>query len=130
MNQNTMATPDSNMKNKNLNTQRKFHFLLLVPTLIVMILTLMIPLSLVLIESFENKAGHFSFVQYAKAFTNSYFISSLGFTVLLSFGVSIVSIVLSLPLAYFLARNEKLRNVMLGVVTIPRMLPFLLWDIQ
>lgn len=112
------------IKPTKLLSQKWFHFLLLAPVLLVVTLTLIIPLSLVLLESFKDKGGNLSLVQYMKTFTDRYFLLSLGYTVLLSLSVAIVSIVISLPLSYFLARNEKLRNIMLGVVTIPRMLPF------
>jgi ABC-type spermidine/putrescine transport system permease subunit I len=87
-------------------------------------MTVIFPLFLIIIDSFKDREGNFSFIQYVETFTNVFFLKSLGFTIIFGFFVALVSIVISLPLSYFLARNEKLRNFMLGIVTIPRMLPF------
>lgn len=106
------------------HSQGWFHVLLLAPTVIIIVLTVIVPLVLILADSFKDATGNFSLTQYAKTFSDRYFLMSLGYTMLMGFGVSVASIVISLPLSYFLARNERLRNFMLGIVTIPRMLPF------
>jgi ABC-type spermidine/putrescine transport system permease subunit I len=124
MNQLGVIRKKEKISQKRFISQRGFHLFLLFPTLLIIFMTLIIPLSLVLVDSFRDNSGNFSFVQYLKTFTDRYFLLSLGFTVSVSLGVSFVSIIISLPLSYFLARNENLRNVMLGIVTIPRMLPF------
>jgi putative spermidine/putrescine transport system permease protein len=103
---------------------RGFHVLMLLPTFVVILLTVIFPLVLVLNDSFIDRKGNYSLFQYIETFTNRYFLLSLGYTVMIGLGVAFVSIIISLPISYFLARNEKLRNFMLGIVTVTRMLPF------
>ena len=101
-----------------------FHVLLLLPAVFIISLAVIFPLLIVLRESFIDRQGNYSFFQYVATFSNRFFLMSLGYTVLVGLGVAFLSIVISLPLSYFLARNEKLRNFMLGIVTVTRMLPF------
>jgi ABC-type spermidine/putrescine transport system permease subunit I len=102
----------------------RFFVIMAAPTIMIAIFTALVPLSLIVYDSFKTKEGFFTLVQYLKIFGDTYFLSSLGYTLMLAFLVTVICIVISFPLSYILARNEKIRNVMLGIISVPKMLPF------
>lgn len=102
----------------------RFFMMMAAPTILIAVFTSLIPLCLIVIDSFKTKDGVFTLIQYLKIFGDAYFLASLGYTLGLAFLVMIICIVISFPLSYILARNEKIRNVLLGIISVPKMLPF------
>lgn len=96
-----------------------------VPALGLILLVALVPLGLLFFRSLiDQGTGELTGRYYLETFTNAFFMRTLWTTVLMSSGVTILSIVMALPLAYLLARHTLLRNFVLPVITIPRMLPF------
>lgn len=105
--------------------ERLLYRLCTVPALALILLVALIPLGLLFFRSLiDQGTGEFTARYYVETVTNSFFMRTLWSTVLMSSGVTALSIVMALPLAYLLARHTLLRNFLLPVITIPRMLPF------
>lgn len=109
---------------KDSSNNTRFFLMMAAPTILIAIFTALIPLCLVVWDSFKTKDGLFTLAQYLRIFGDVYFLTSLGYTLFLAFMVMIICITISFPLAYILARNEKIRNVLLGIISVPKMLPF------
>ena len=106
------------------NHKRKFFLMIATPTILMTAITTLIPLLMIVKDSFQDKLGVFTLNQYIKTFTDTYFLSSLQFTIIMSFLVTVVSIIISFPIAYMFARKKWMREHLFGFVTVPRMLPF------
>ena len=85
--------------------------ILLAPAFLVLVVLLVVPLGYLIEISFrENIPGRmvfqpdYSFVNYARALTDGFYLSVLGGTVMLSTAVTFVCALLGFPLAYFLWR--------------------------
>jgi len=105
--------------------ERLIYRLAILPALSLITLVALVPLSLLVLASLRDQTtGEATIRYYVETATNAFFLRTLGTTVLISTGVTAVSIVLALPLAYLLARHTRLRNILLPVITVPRMLPF------
>lgn len=105
--------------------ERLFHRLCTVPAMAITALVALVPLALLVVRSLmDQRSGAFTLQYYVDTFTNAFFMRTLGTTVMMAGGVTVISIVMALPLAYLLARHTLLRNFLLPVITIPRMLPF------
>ncbi len=109
---------------KDSSKEQRFFLIMVAPTVLIAFFTAVVPLCLIVYDSFKTKAGLFTLTQYLKIFGDAYFLASLGYTLMLAFIVTIICIVISFPLSYILARNEKIRNVLLGIISVPKMLPF------
>ena len=112
------------LKKAKFDQKRKFFLMLATPTILMTALTTLIPLAMIVWDSFQDKAGNLTFQQYFKTFTDTYFLSSLQFTIFMALLVTIASIIISFPIAYMFARNKWMREHLFGFVTVPRMLPF------
>jgi len=106
------------------NHKRRFFLMIATPTILMTAITTLIPLLMIVKDSFQDKSGIFTLNQYIKTFTDTYFLSSLQFTIIMSSLVTVVSIIISFPIAYMFARNKWMREHLFGFVTVPRMLPF------
>ena len=105
--------------------ERLIYRLCTVPALSVILLVALIPLGLLFLRSLtDQETGELTARYYVETVTNAFFMRTLLTTVLMAAGVTVVSILMALPLAYLLARHTWLRNFLLPVITIPRMLPF------
>lgn len=102
----------------------RFFLMMSAPTILIAVFTAVIPLCLIIWDSFKTKSGLFTLAQYLRIFGDTYFLASLGYTLTLSLVVMVICIAISFPLAYILARNAKIRDVLLGIISVPKMLPF------
>jgi ABC-type spermidine/putrescine transport system permease subunit I len=110
---------------RRIRREKLFFRLCTLPAIFVTGLVAIIPLGLLFINSLRNqKSGDFSLEYYIASFGSAFFMRTLATTILMAFSVAVVSIVLALPMAYLLARRTLLRNFIMPVITIPRMLPF------
>jgi ABC-type spermidine/putrescine transport system permease subunit I len=105
--------------------ERFFYRLCALPALAMTTLVAIIPLLLLVAQSLQDqKSGVWTIRYYLYSLTNAFFMHTLFTTIAIALGVTVTSIVLALPLAYLLARKTVLRNVLMPVITVPRMLPF------
>ena len=105
--------------------ERWVYRLATVPAVLVIALVALVPLGLLFFRSLvDQDSGIFTLRYYIETVTNAFFMRTLMTTVMMATGVTILSILMALPLAYLLARHTLLRNFILPVITIPRMLPF------
>lgn len=110
---------------RRIRREKLFFRLCTLPAIFVTGLVAIVPLGLLFINSLRNqRSGDFSLEYYVASFGNAFFMRTLGTTILMAFCVALTSIVLALPMAYLLARRTMLRNFIMPVITIPRMLPF------
>jgi ABC-type spermidine/putrescine transport system permease subunit I len=110
---------------RRLRRERLFYRLLTLPAVVVTLLVAIIPLGLLIVNSLRNlRTGAFSLEYYASSLGSAFFMRTLATTILMATGVTVLSILLALPLAYLLARRTILRNVIMPIITVPRMLPF------
>jgi len=110
---------------RRIRREKLFFRLCTLPAIFVTGLVAIIPLGLLFINSLRNqRSGAFSLEYYIATFGSAFFMRTLGTTILMAFCVALVSIILALPMAYLLARRTLLRNFIMPVITIPRMLPF------
>jgi len=110
---------------RRMRREKLFYRLCILPAVTVTTLVAIVPLVLLIINSLRNqRTGALSFQYYIASFGNVFFMRTLATTILMAFGVTLVAIILALPLAYLLARRTALRNIIMPIITIPRMLPF------
>ncbi|MCV9961782.1 ABC transporter permease subunit [Pararhizobium sp. BT-229] len=114
-----------NILRRRIRREKLFFRLCTLPAIFVTSLVAIIPLGLLLINSLRNqRSGAFSFEYYIASFGSAFFMRTLATTILMAFCVAVISILLALPMAYLLARRTLLRNFIMPIITIPRMLPF------
>ncbi|WP_454854331.1 ABC transporter permease [Rhizobium binxianense] len=110
---------------RRIRREKIFYRLCTLPALFVTALVAIVPLGLLIFNSFRNqRTGALSLEYYAASLGNAFFMKTLASTILMAFSVTVLAIFLALPLAYTLARRTLLRNFIMPVITIPRMLPF------
>ena len=111
-------------KKRNFRRQMLYRLCAL-PAVLVTLCVTFVPMGLLLYLSFQDqRSGVFSLRYYIATFTDAFFLRTLGTTLSIALGVTIASIIIAMPLAYLLARKTLLRNVIMPVISIPRMLPF------
>src|SRR5690606_8245957 len=95
------------------------------PAILVTLAITFVPMGLLLFLSLqdEREGGH-SLRYYVATLTDQFFLRTLGTTLSIALGVTVVSIIIAMPMAYLLARKTLLRNIVMPVISIPRMLPF------
>lgn len=102
-----------------------FYRLCAAPALVLTLLVGIAPLALMLFQSFrEQNSDAWTLRYYLNSFTNSFFTHTLATTIAMAAGVAICAILIGLPMAYLLARRTVARNILMPVITVPRMLPF------
>lgn len=110
---------------RRIRREKIFFRLCTLPAIFVTSLVALIPLGLLFVNSLRNqRSGAFSLEYYIASFGSAFFMRTLATTILMAFGVAVISILLALPMAYLLARKTLLRNFIMPIITIPRMLPF------
>lgn len=110
---------------RRIRREKLFFRLCTLPAIFVTGLVAIIPLGLLFINSLRNqRSGAFSLEYYIASFGSAFFMRTLATTILMALCVAAISILLALPMAYLLARRTLLRNFIMPVITIPRMLPF------
>lgn len=107
-------------------------FALLSPALVAMGLLLMAPLALLVLYSFWKQSDigldkHFTFLQYASVFSRSSYRALLVRSIAISAAVTLVTVVLAYPMAYFVAfRVERTKFFWLVLLTVPFWTSYLL----
>ncbi len=108
--------------------QRREHFataLLILPVLVVTIVFFVLPLSMMMVESFK-KDGAFSLAQYHEFFTSPIYYWVILTTFTLSLITTVGTLIIGYPVAYYLATTRsRLRNVLLLLVVIPYWLDYI-----
>jgi len=105
--------------------ERLFYRAFTLPALLVVAGTAILPLVLLLFWSLvDERSGEATLRYYVQSLTSPYFLRTLLTTVVMATGVTVASVLLALPMAYVLARHTLLRNILVPVVSVPRMLPF------
>lgn len=116
---------DLRMSRRRLRRDKQFYRLLTLPAVTITSLVAIVPLLLLFVGSLrEQRSGAFTLANYIATFGNEFFMKTLLTTITMALGVTVLSILLALPLAYLLARYTLLRNIIMPVITVPRMLPF------
>ncbi len=104
---------------------RLFYRAFTLPALLVVAGTVALPLALLLFWSLvDQRSGEATIRYYVQSLASPYFLRTLLTTIIMAAGVTAVSIILALPMAYVLARHTLLRNILVPVISVPRMLPF------
>jgi ABC-type spermidine/putrescine transport system permease subunit I len=105
--------------------ERLFYRLCALPALSITLLVAAIPLALLIVQSLrDQETGAWTPSYYVRSLGNRFFTHTLLTTIAMAFGVTAISIMAAFPLAYLMARKSRLRTVLMPVVTVPRMLPF------
>src|SRR3569623_655966 len=105
--------------------QQLFYRLCAFPAFTLTLLGGSVPLLLLLVQSLQDqKTGEWTLHYYVSSFTTSFITNTLISSIAMALGVAVVSVILGLPMAYLLARRTILRNILMPVITVPRMLPF------
>jgi len=121
----TAATAVSALTRKRHFRRQMLYRLCAMPAILVTVCITLVPMGLLLWLSLQDqREGGFSLRYYAATLTDPFFLRTLGTTLSIALGVTVVSIVLAMPLAYLLARKTLLRNIIMPVISVPRMLPF------
>lgn len=99
--------------------KRNFHYVLVVPCAVLLLLFLILPLLNSIFPSmFQN--GAFSFSAYADFFKDSYHTNILLRTLFISIIVTLVCIILGLPTAYYISGvSKKWRGILMAVTLFP-----------
>jgi ABC-type spermidine/putrescine transport system permease subunit I len=117
--------PDGEVARRRRAREKMFYRLCALPALAVTLLVAAIPLLLLVVQSLrDDDTGAFTLGNYIQSLTNRFFTHTLFTTIVIALGVTVVSVVLAFPMAYLLARRSRLRSILMPVVTVPRMLPF------
>ena len=94
--------------------------LLLLPSILLTILLLVVPVGFLFRYSFyqldisNQITGGFSFANFTKLLTDRYYLGIIGETLLLSFVVTVLALVIGLPLAAYLWRANREKMVSYG----------------
>lgn len=99
-------------------SSKSIPYVIIAPGFILLIVFLVLPLISIIWPTFYD--GAFTLASYRSFFTDSYNVGILWRTVRLSLLVTLLSVLLGLPTAYFIARSErKWRSLMMGLVLFP-----------
>lgn len=105
--------------------ERLYYRAFVLPALAVVGLVAIVPLGMLVYSSFvDEETGRATARYYLSSLASPFFMRTLGTTVVMALGVTVVAILLALPLAYVLARRTLLRGILIPVISVPRMLPF------
>ncbi|HEY4201629.1 MAG TPA: ABC transporter permease subunit [Devosiaceae bacterium] len=116
---------DGLVRRRRLRRERLFYRLCAAPALLLTLLVGIAPLGLMLVQSVRDQQTQaWTLDYYLSSFTNSFFTRTLATTIAMAAGVAILAILIALPMAYLLARKALVRNLLMPVITVPRMLPF------
>ena len=106
--------------------QHRFAWFLLVPALTILIPLFVLPLAVLLRNSFNwddpsaIMVADFSVANYARILTDSYYASLFGNSMLAAVGVALLTLIIGYPFAYYLVRwAGKRRNLLLWIIYTP-----------
>lgn len=104
---------------------RLYYRAFVLPALVVVAFVAIIPLGMLVYSSFvDEESGRATVRYYVSSLASPFFMRTLGTTVAIALGVTAIAILLALPLAYVLARRTLLRGILIPIISVPRMLPF------
>jgi len=96
----------------------KFHWFLITPALVLLLLVFAYPISMILLKSFLDPS--LTLRHYLKFFKAPVYMRVILITFKISFTVTFISLVLGYPIAYLLSRvSDKIRNYLMILVLIP-----------
>ena len=99
-------------------SSKNISYIIVAPGLILLIVFLVLPLISIIWPTFYD--GAFTLISYQNFFKDSYNVGILWRTIRLSLLVTLFSVLLGLPTAYFIARSDrKYRSLMMGLVLFP-----------
>ncbi len=98
---------------------KRWYYLLLVPGLSIIILFLFIPLIYTIGATFIENSG-LSFDQYISFFKDEYYLNIFNRTLKIALITSIVSMILGMPVAYYISRtNKNIRGILIACSVFP-----------
>ncbi|WP_338489841.1 ABC transporter permease [Ruoffia tabacinasalis] len=106
-----------------MNTKK--HHLLAIPYYLWIILFVIAPILLLLYRSFFNIAGEFTFDNYIHYFTNRNYLVMTASSFLYAFLVTLVTLVIAYPMAYFLTKTKR-KDLWLLLIILPTWINLLL----
>jgi ABC-type spermidine/putrescine transport system, permease component I len=96
--------------------QKKQTFLLAMPMILALLAFFVFPMLYILIDTLKADGTKY----YIKFFSDSMYIDILKTTVVISFKVTLISLILGYPAAYFMARTKsKMKNVLMIIIIFP-----------
>jgi len=94
------------------------------PALLVILVAALAPLAILAVSSLaDQETGALTLRYYVASLTSRLFMVTLATTIAMALGVTILSVLLAMPVAYTLARRTLLRKLLIPVISVPRMLP-------
>lgn len=91
----------------------------LLPTLILVLVFLLIPLAMLFVTTFVTESGN-PIEYYRSFFESSYSLNVLWRTLYIALTVTVICIILGVPTAYFISGlNSRWKNIMMGVTVFP-----------
>ena len=97
---------------------KKIPYIIVTPGLILLLVFLVLPLISIIWPTFYD--GAFTFESYTNFFSSSFNLTILWRTIKLSLIVTVVTVILGLPTAYYISRtNKKWRSLLMGLVLFP-----------
>ncbi|WZL73701.1 ABC transporter permease [Clostridiaceae bacterium 35-E11] len=99
--------------------KKKWLYMLLVPGLSMIILFLVIPLIYTIGSTFIGGEG-LTFEKYVSFFTDAYYLQIFNRTLKIALITSIISMILGMPVAYYISRsNKNIRGIMIACTVFP-----------
>lgn len=97
---------------------KKIPYIIVTPGLILLLVFLVLPLISIIWPTFYD--GAFTLESYTNFFSSSFNLTILWRTIKLSLIVTVVTVILGLPTAYYISRtNKKWRSLLMGLVLFP-----------
>lgn len=108
-----------------LRRERLYYRAFVAPAVAVVAGVAMVPLGMLLYSSIvDQDSGGATARYYISSLTSPFFMRTLGTTIAMALGVTVLAVLLALPLAYVLARRTLLRSILIPMISVSRMLPF------
>ncbi|MCY6369466.1 ABC transporter permease [Clostridium ganghwense] len=99
--------------------KNKWLYLLLIPGIALIFIFLFIPLVYIILPTFVDKTG-INFQQYIAFFKDQYYVEIFKRTLNIALITSVISVVLGIPVAYFISRsNKNIRGVLIACTVFP-----------
>ncbi|MCY6482907.1 ABC transporter permease [Clostridium aestuarii] len=99
--------------------KNKWLYLLLVPGIALILVFLFIPIINIIIPTFYGKTG-ISFDKYVEFFKDEYYVSIFKRTLKIALITSVITMVLGIPVAYFISRsNKNIRGALIACTVFP-----------
>ncbi|MDL2292197.1 ABC transporter permease [Acholeplasma sp. OttesenSCG-928-E16] len=125
MNRGLPLTPMVSPKKKKSNKKRLFDILLSIPYLAVLFIFIVLPMFILLLNSFNSESNHgfdiqFTGNHYVNIFADGFFLKPLLNSLYYSLIATAIVLVIGYPLAYFISRKkESTQAILLSLITVP-----------